>query len=59
MQAWELSILFDFLELEYWSVGVMDRGLMSFYPTLQYSITPMLQGRSPRKLLANLLLPFY
>jgi hypothetical protein len=29
--------------LEYWSIGVMVRGLMSLYATLQYSITPILR----------------
>jgi hypothetical protein len=30
--------------LEYWSVGEMGAGLMSFLSTLQYSITPVLES---------------
>jgi len=45
--------------LEYWSVGVMVKGLMVFLSKLQYSITPMLQGRDFQKLLTTLNLPFY
>jgi hypothetical protein len=39
----ELSILINFGVLEYWSVGVMVKGLLTVFSTLQYSITPLLQ----------------
>jgi hypothetical protein len=45
--------------LEYWSVGVMAKGLTSFFPTLQYSITPLLQDRGLQEILATFNLPFY
>jgi len=38
--SWELSISINFRVLEYWSVGVMTKGLMSFFPTLHHSSTP-------------------
>jgi len=34
--------------MEYWSVGVMLRLLMSFFATLHYSITPILPGETLR-----------
>jgi hypothetical protein len=43
---WKLSISINFGVLEYWSVGVMAKGLMSYFfqhsntPTLQHSSTP-------------------
>jgi len=36
----ELSISINFGVLEYWSVGVMGKGLTSFFSTLHHSITP-------------------
>jgi hypothetical protein len=41
--SWELSILIDFGVLEYWSNGVMAKGLMSFFlntPIFHHSSTP-------------------
>jgi hypothetical protein len=43
---------------EYWSNGVMVKGLMAFLSALQYSITPVLQGPDIQELLATLKLPF-
>ena len=40
----EVSISINFGVLEYWSVGVMAKGMMPFLSPLQYSITPVLQG---------------
>jgi hypothetical protein len=40
--------------LEYWSIGVLAKELMSFFSTLQYSITPVLRDRDFQKLLAAL-----
>jgi hypothetical protein len=37
--SWELSISINFGALEYWSIGVMTKGLMSFF---QHSNTPVL-----------------
>jgi len=37
----------------------MAKGLMPFLSTLQYSITPVLQGRDFQELLATLRLPIY
>ena len=45
--------------LECWSIGVLAKELMSFFSTLQYPITPVLQDRDFQKLLAALKLPFY
>jgi hypothetical protein len=41
--------------LEYWSVGVMAKGLMPFLSTLQYSITPVLR---PSRTFGNLKITF-
>jgi hypothetical protein len=41
--SWELIISINFGVLEYWSVGVMTKGLMSFFfntPILHHSSTP-------------------
>jgi len=38
--AWWVSISINFGVLEYWSDGVMTKGLMSFFSTLHHSITP-------------------
>ena len=43
---------------EYWSIGVMTKGLMSFFSTLQYSITPLRQCRDFQELLAIFKLPY-
>jgi hypothetical protein len=52
----ELIISINFGVLEYWSVGVMTKGLMPFF---QHSNTPSLQGREFQELLATFKLPFY
>jgi len=36
----------------------MTKGLMSLFSTLQYSITPVLQGRDFKELLATFILPY-
>jgi hypothetical protein len=40
--------------LEYWSIEVLAKELMSFFSTLKYPITPVLRDRDFQKLLAAL-----
>ena len=56
--SWKVSISINFGVLEYWSVGVMVKGLIPFLSTLQYSITPVLQGQDFQKLFATFKLSY-
>jgi hypothetical protein len=38
--SWEVSISINFGVLEYWSVGVMVKGLMAFLSILHHSSAP-------------------
>ena len=54
--SWSLSFSINFGVLEYWSNdGRMD----VFFSTLQYSITPLCQGRDFQELSETFELPFY